>query len=360
MTNKTYHSFGRNEKDYMERHLWLDGDIDVARYDKVKYPQFRKLAKEQFSFLWGPEEISLAVDIRNFKKMEPHLQHIFTSNLKRQILLDSVQGRAPVEVLLPCASQPELENWIVWWNADENIHSESYTHMIRSLYNNPSEVFDTLRDIPEIEDCASAVTKFYDDLANYDGEYGSYEHKKLLWKCIHAINAIEAIRFYVSFACTYAFGKINQLPGCADIIRLINQDEELHRKGTTEMLKVMLKDDPDYVKIKEETDDEVAAMFVATAEQECSWADYLFKDGAMLGLTAPLLKDYIEWLSHRRMKAVGLKSPYSPPKDSPLPWVDDQLNEGDTQKSPQEEELTSYTKGQVKQDFSIDDLGFSI
>lgn len=356
----SYETFPTQQKHYLDRHMWLDGSVDIARYDKLKFPQFHKLTKEQLSFLWTPEEISLSTDVKNFKTMDPHLEHIFTANLKRQILLDSVQGRAPVEVLLPLVSQPEMERWIITWSCDEEIHSDSYTHMIRSMYTNPSVVFDELRDIPEIEECASDISKHYDNLANFDGEYGSYEHKTLLWMCINAINALEGVRFYVSFACTYAFGRIGLLPGSSDIIRLINQDEELHRKGTTEMLKAMLKDDPDYVQIKKEQDDNVREMFMEVVKQECDWADYLFKHGAMLGLTSPMLKEYINWLAHRRMKSVGVEPGYTVNKADPLPWVSAQLNEGDTQKSPQEEELTAYQKGSVKQDFDTSDLGFTL
>lgn len=359
-TEKKYESFGKQEKYHTDRNMWFDGGVDVARYDTMKYPVFFNLTKEQRSFIWSPEEISLKTDMRNFKKMEPHLQHIFTSNIKRQILLDSVQGRAPVEVLMPLCSLPELESWIITWTHSEAIHSESYTYIIRALYNNPSEVFDSLRDIEEIEDCAEDVTRFYDDLANYGGEFGSYEHKTLLWKCINAINALEAVRFYVSFACTYAFGKNGILPGCADEIRLINLDEDLHRKGTTEMLKLMLRDDPDYVTIREECEEDVTKMFVDVIEQECAWADYLFKEGAMLGLTAPLLKEYVRWVGTRRMRSVGLKSPYTIGKSNPLPWVDEQINESAQQKSPQEEELTAYEKGKISQDFDPSNLGFDL
>lgn len=350
-TNHTYQSFGKQSKKHTEKNMWFDGGVDIARYDTMKYPQFFNLTKEQRAFIWSPEEISLKTDMRNFKNMDDHLKHIFTSNIKRQILLDSVQGRAPVEVLLPLCSLPELETWIVTWAHSETIHSESYTYIIRALYNDPSEVFDTIRDIPEIEDCAEDVTKFYDDLANYTGTFGDYEHKKLLWKCINAINALEAVRFYVSFACTYAFGKIGLLPGCSDEIRLINLDEDLHRKGTTEMLKLMLREDNDYVKIKEECSEEVTNMFVEVVEQECNWADYLMKEGAMLGLTAPLLKEYVRWVGTRRMKSVGITSPYKVGKNNPLPWVDEQIDEGASQKSPQEEELTAYEKGRINQDF---------
>lgn len=356
-------SFPKQTKSHLEKNMWFDGGVDIARYDRVKYPFFLNLAKDQQAATWGPEEIGLGTDIKNFhdKTMMPdHYEHIFTANLKRQILLDSIQGRSPLEVLLPICSLPELELWIIRWSAFEAIHSETYTYMIRALYNNPSAIFDTLRDIPEIEECARDVSGFYDSLANFKGKYGGYDHKRELWKCLNAINALEAVRFYVSFACTYAFGRNGILPGCADEIALINHDEELHRKGTTEMLKLMLREDDDYAKIRDEVEDEVQEMFVEVVEQECRWADYLFQHGGMLGLTSDLLKEYVRWIGSKRMKGVGLKSPYKVSQSHPLPWVLDKTDASAAQKSPQEEALTAYEKGRVKQDFDPSALSFDL
>ncbi|MBG24097.1 MAG: ribonucleotide-diphosphate reductase subunit beta [Idiomarinaceae bacterium] len=344
-------TFPTQTKSHTEKEMFFDDGVDVARYDVVKYPVFSRLSKEQFGFTWGPEEISLAADVVNFRKFDAAKEHIFTANLKRQILLDSIQGRGPLEALLPICSLPELENWFIRWSASEVVHSETYVYMIRALYTNPSYVFDNLRSIPEIEECAASITPYYDNLIHFDGEYGSKAHRKALWMCLNAINALEAVRFYVSFACTYAFGKAGLLTGCADEIRLINQDEDLHRKGTTEMIKHLLKENPIYTEIRDECEEEVTQMFVDVIEQECAWADYLFKEGSMLGLTAPLLKEYVRWVGTKRMRGVGLKSPYKISQHNPLPWVDEYVNEANSQKSPQEEGLTSYEKGRVVQDF---------
>ena len=231
------------KKSHLERTCFFDEEVDVARYDKVRYPQFEKLTEKQMSFFWRPEEIELSKDSKDFKGLSDHEKHIFTSNLKRQILLDSVQGRAPSLAFLPVCSLPELETWIQTWTFFETIHSRSYTHIIRNVYSDPSRVFDEMLDIPEILDCAGSISKYYDKLIKLNNHCGLFEHdtlsgifgysdlykhKKALWLCLNAVNALEGVRFYVSFACSWNFAELKKMEGNAKIIKLIARDENIH------------------------------------------------------------------------------------------------------------------------------------
>jgi ribonucleoside-diphosphate reductase beta chain len=364
-----------NRADHTKVTAFLDpsGGPTIQRYDALKYKQFDQLTDKQLGFLWRPEEIDVYTDAKDFKGLSEHEQHIFTSNLKRQILLDSVQGRAPVEAFSPIVSLPELENWIITWTFSETIHSRSYTHIIRNIYSNPSKIFDELMDIKEIVDCAEDISKYYDDLIETSAYYkllgvgthtvngkkvvvDLYELKKLLWLALMSVNILEGVRFYVSFACSWAFAENKKMDGNAQIIKLIARDENLHLASTQMLLKVLKKDDPDFVKIAEETEAECIQMFVDAVNQEKEWADYLFKDGSMLGINRQLLDDYIEWICNRRMQNVNLPSPYKVPRDNPLPWTQKWISGADVQVAPQETEITSYISGGTKQD--IDDDSF--
>jgi ribonucleoside-diphosphate reductase beta chain len=368
-----------NRVDHTTVKMFLDpsGGPTIQRYDQLKYKSFDKLTDSQLGFFWRPEEVDIYQDAKDFKSLTTHEQHIFTSNLKRQILLDSVQGRAPVEAFNPIVSLPEIENWIQTWTFSETIHSRSYTHIIRNVYSNPSKVFDEMMDIEEIVDCAGDISKYYDDLITMSSWYNLlgegrhaingdivvvdlYELKKLLWLTLMSVNILEGVRFYVSFACSWAFAELKKMEGNAKIIKLIARDENLHLGSTQLMLRTLKKDDSDYIKIAEETRDECIKMFVDAVDQEKAWADYLFKDGSMIGLNAQLLSEYIEYICTRRMKNVDLESPYNV-KNNPLPWTQKWISGAEVQVAPQETEITSYVSGGTKQDVSTDTFkGFSL
>lgn len=331
-----------NISSYDGRTMFFDKAMGVSRYDVQKYPIFEKLTEKQNGFFWQPTEVECMRDAKDFKTLNRHEQHIFTSNLKRQILLDSVQGRAPIEALLPVCSLPELETWITTWSYFETIHSRSYTHIIRNIYSNPSEVFDGMLDIPEITDCARDISRYYDNLIAKKSPYS-------LWLCLNAINALEGIRFYVSFACSWAFAEVKKMEGNAKIIKFIARDENIHLAATQQMLKLLPKDDAIYADIKIAAEEEVVYIFNQVVEQEKAWAKYLFRTGSMIGLNEQLLCDYVEWIAHKRMTSIGLPSPYKG-GTNPLPWTQKWISGSEVQVAPQETEITSYLVGGVNKD----------
>jgi len=335
--------------------------VNIARYDKQRYSIFEKMTDKQLGFFWRPEEVDIARDSKDFKALSEQEQHIFTSNLKRQILLDSVQGRGPVEAFLPICSLPELENWLVTWSFFETIHSRSYTHIIRNVYNDPSKVFDEMLDIKEIVDCAGSISKYYDDLISYNNDtenlkkrikYDQYKHKKLLWLAINAVNALEGIRFYVSFACSWAFAELKKMEGNAKIIKFIARDENVHMASTQQLIKILPKEDEDFKKIATECEDEVRQIFKDVIDQEKAWAKYLFKDASMIGLNDELLCNYIDWLGNKRLYAIGLSNERG--GSDPLPWTQKWISGAEVQVAPQETEITSYIIGGIKKDIDDD------
>lgn len=368
-----------NKIDSTKAKTFLDpsGGVVIARYDKQKHPMFDNLTEKQLGFFWRPQEVDISRDGKDFKDLSEHEKHIFTSNLKRQILLDSVQGRAPNDAFLPLVSIPELEVWIQTWAFSETIHSRSYTHIIRNVYSNPSTVFDDILNIQEIIDCAEDISKYYDDLIEYTGWYNLlgegthtvngkqivvdlYELKKKIWLCINSVNALEGIRFYVSFACSWAFAELKRMEGNAKIIKLICRDENLHLASTQYLLKVLPKEDPQFQKIKEETQAECEQMFMDVVEQEKQWAEYLFQDGSMIGLNRELLCEYVDWIACRRAATVGLNIPIKV-RNNPLPWTEKWISGADVQVAPQETEITSYVIGGVKKDVTKDTFsGFTL
>jgi ribonucleoside-diphosphate reductase beta chain len=363
----------KNKSSHTESKAFLDpnGGVTIQRYDTLKYPAFDKFTDKQLGFFWRPEEIDVMKDSKDFKALTEHEQHIFTSNLKRQILLDSVQGRAPVEAFGPIVSLPELENWIITWTFSETIHSRSYTHIIRNIYSNPSKIFDELLDIAEIVDCAGDISRYYDELIAfnnnmftdpiaYNGLGNEYDHKKALWLALMSVNILEGVRFYVSFACSWAFAELKKMEGNAKIIKLIARDENLHLGSTQLLLKTLRKDDSDFDKIAAETEADCVKMFVDAVEQEKAWANYLFKDGSMLGLNNQLLCEYIEYIAARRMISVSLPKVYNQ-STNPLPWTQKWIAGSEVQVAPQETEISSYTIGAVKQDVDSNTFkGFSL
>jgi ribonucleoside-diphosphate reductase beta chain len=347
------------KKSHLEKNMFLDEAVDIARYDQLKYPSIEKITDKQLGFFWRPEEVDVSKDKKDFNSCTDHEKHIFTSNLKRQILLDSVQGRDPAIAFLPISSIPEIENWVMTWTFFETIHSRSYTHIIRNVYANPSEVFDNIMDSKEISDCATDISKYYDDLEQRNQispGYGSYEHKKSLYMAMMAANALEGIRFYVSFACSWAFAELKKMEGNAKIIKFIARDENVHLAATTNIIKNFTKEDPDMVKIADEMKVEVEKLFVDVIEQEKAWAKYLFKDGSMIGLNERLLGDYVEFIGCKRMRALGIHCPYTVSKTNPLPWTEKWIGGGNVQVAPQETEITSYVTGGVKQDVSAETM----
>ena len=369
----------QNKTDHTKALAFMDpaGGVAIQRFDMLKYKQFDKLTDKQLGFFWRPEEVDVTKDSNDFKNLTDHERHIFTSNLKRQILLDSVQGRAPVEAFGPLVSIPELEAWIQTWTFSETIHSRSYTHIIRNVYSDPSKVFDGMMDIEEIMECADDISECYDqliDMTSYFNLLGEgthtvngnevvidkYEIKKLLYKTLMSVNILEGVRFYVSFACSWAFAELKKMEGNAKIIKLIARDENLHLGSTQTLLKLLPKDDPDYIQIAKETEAECIQMFVDAVEQEKAWANYLFKDGSMIGLNAQLLSDYVDWLTCKRMTAVGLNCGIKP-GSNPLPWTAKWIAGAEVQVAPQETEISSYVIGGTKQDVDSDTFkGFSL
>lgn len=351
------------------------GSCGIARYDQVKYPEIEHMTNKQIGFFWRPEEVDLNTDRGDFQKLSDNEKHIFTSNLKRQILLDSVQGRAPSATFAPVTSLPEMETWAQTWSFFETIHSRSYTHIIRQVYSNPGAVFNTINDIQEIVDCAKDISAYYDSFITASQYYqllgvgthtvngkkvvvDLYDLKKKLWLVLNSVNILEGIRFYVSFACSWAFAENKSMEGNAKIIKLIARDENLHLGVTQQMIRhILIEDDADYAKIKDECAEEVLGMFHSAIEQEKSWAAYLFKGGSMLGLNEAYLNEYVDYIAAQRMKALGIKPDFDFPAKDPFPWTASWISSKSVQVAPQETEITSYINGGVKQDASESDFG---
>ena len=364
----------KKNRDHTKSLAFLDseGAIGMQRFDTLKYRQFDKLTDKQLGFFWRPEEVDVLRDAKDFKDLTAWEQHIFTSNLKRQILLDSVQGRSPSLGFLPITTLPEVETFITTWTFSETIHSRSYTHIIRNIYSDPGRVFDEMLEIEEIMQCATDITKYYDELVEYSNYYqmlgvgthtvngktitvDEYELKKKLWLALASVNVLEGIRFYVSFACSWAFAELKKMEGNAKIIKFIARDENVHLAFTQQLLKLLPQDDADFVKIKEETQAELVAMYEGAVAQEKAWAHYLFKDGSMIGLNEQLLCDYVEWIAHKRMTAIGLPNSYKG-GSNPLPWTQKWIAGAEVQVAPQETEISSYVVGGTKQDVTENTL----
>ena len=367
-----YTSFNKKKFDAFTQPMFLGECVNVARYDEQRYPMFERLIEKQLSFFWRPEEVDLSKDRKDFNALPAHEQHIFLSNLKYQTLLDSVQGRSPNVVLLPLVSLPELETWIETWAFSETIHSRSYTHIIRNVINDPRIVFDDIVENPFIVKRAEKVTEYYDDLLEYATFYlqhGAGDHvlngekvvitkrelKKKIFLTIVSVNVLEAIRFYASFACSFAFAERAIMEGNAKVIRLIARDEALHLSGTQFMINQLANgaDDPEFAEIALETRQQVIDIFREAAEQEMEWAEYLFKDGSMIGLNKDILCQYIEYITDSRLKDVGYPTLYNR-TTNPLPWMDSWLNSDSVQVAPQETEITSYLVGAIDSEVDAD------
>jgi len=370
----SYQSFNPKDVDQLLQNMFFGEGVNIARYDQQRHPIFEKLIEKQIGFFWRPEEVDLSRDRIDFQKLTEAEKHLFISNLKYQILLDSVQGRSPNVAFLPIVSLPELETWIETWSFFETIHSRSYTHIIRNIMNAPEDVFGNIVNIKEIRERAHDVSKYYDDLilaVNHlqsrgegllviDGkEFDTRPRamKKRLYLCMNSVNALEAVRFYVSFACTFAFSERKLMEGNGKIIRLIARDEAVHLTSTQHVLNLWAsgKDDPEMAEIAAECHEEARQIFISAVEQEKLWADYLFSKGSMIGLNANILKDYVEWIATQRMGAIGMESPYTV-SSNPLPWMNQYLHSDNVQVAPQESEISSYLVGAVDSNVSKDDF----
>ncbi len=362
--------FNTNKVNAMKQPMFFGAPLGVQRYDQYKYPVFEKLTQQQLGYFWRPEEVSLQKDRADYQTLRPEQKHIFTSNLKYQILLDSVQGRGPGMAFSPYCSLPELEAAMNIWQTMEMIHSRSYTYIIKNVYPDPTEVLDTIIDDEKIIERAQSVTKAYDDFINAAQEYGTgnwwkedwrdspsaewtlRDLKRKLYRAVMNVYILEGIRFYVSFACSFAFGELKMMEGNAKIIGLIARDESQHMTITMNMIKNWQKgDDPEMMGIMEEEEQNVIQMFRDCVEEEKNWAEYLFKDGSMIGLNDKLLKNYVEWVANRRMKSINMKPVFDQPiSNNPLPWTEHWLNSKSMQVAPQETEVESYVIGGIKQD----------
>ncbi|MCX8746216.1 ribonucleotide-diphosphate reductase subunit beta [Snodgrassella sp. B3800] len=370
-----YSTFCQKPNNALTEPMFFGQPVNVARYDQQKFDIFEKLIEKQLSFFWRPEEVDVSRDRIDYANLPEHEKHIFISNLKYQTLLDSIQGRSPNVALLPLVSIPELETWIETWSFSETIHSRSYTHIIRNIVNDPSIVFDDIVQNKHIIARAEEIACYYDDLIEYTQYYnllGIGEHqingktvvidlhelKKKLYLCLMCVNVLEAIRFYVSFACSFAFAERELMEGNAKIIKLIARDEALHLTGTQQMLNLMRTgaDDPEMAQIAAETEEECFQLFRRAAMQEKDWAEYLFKDGSMIGLNKEILGQYVEYITNLRMQAVGLPPAFEHAKQNPIPWINAWLSSDNVQVAPQEVEVSSYLVGQIDAELSEDDL----
>ena len=373
--------FNTNAVDTTKGQMFFGPPLGVQRYDKFKYPIFDRLTQTQLGFFWRPEEVSLQKDRGDYPQLTKAQKHIFTSNLKYQILLDSVQGRGPGMAFMPYCSLPELEGCMNIWQTMEMIHSRSYTHIIKNVYSDPSEVFDTILEDEKILERARSVTKAYDDFINYAHEYDQSnawkddmrthpnsewtlrDLKRKLYRAVANVYILEGIRFYVSFACSFAFGELKLLEGSAKIISLIARDESQHTTVTQNILNKWKEgDDPDFIEIVKEEEEHVYEMFKQCVEEEKEWAKYLFKDGSIIGLNDVLLQNYVEWTANKRLKSIGLKAIFDTPMaNNPLPWTAHWLSSKGLQVAPQETEVESYMIGSIKQDVKKDTFsGFKL
>ena len=373
--------FNTEQVNTKKQPMFFGKPLGIQRYDSYKYPIFDKLTTQQLGYFWRPEEVSLQKDRGDYQTLRDEQKHIYTSNLKYQIMLDSVQGRGPGLAFLPYCSLPELEACMTVWEFMEMIHSRSYTYIIKNIYSDPSEVFDTIITDERILERAKSVTESYDDFINAAQNYGSSDQwmyqlenvplakdtlndvKRKLYRAIANVNILEGIRFYVSFACSFAFGELKLMEGSAKIISLIARDENQHLALTQNIMNKWREgDDPEMQQIAKEEEEWVYAMFDRAVNEEKRWADYLFKDGSMIGLNDKLLQQYVEWIANRRLKAIGLKPQYDiAANNNPLPWTQHWISSKGLQVAPQETEVESYVVGGIRQDVKKDTFsGFKL
>ena len=373
--------FNTAEVDTKKQPMFFGKPLGIQRYDSYKYPAFENLTKSQLGYFWRPEEVSLQKDRGDYQTLRPEQKHIYTSNLKYQTMLDSVQGRAPGMAFAPFCSLPELEGCMKVWEFMEMIHSRSYTYIMKNVYSNPSDVFDTILRDEKIIERAASVTESYDEFINQAHAWGQgnfwqetarsspsaqwclKDLKRSLYRAVANVNILEGIRFYVSFACSFAFGELKLMEGSAKIISLIARDENQHLAITQNIINNWRKgDDPDMLEVVKEEEEWTCEMFSRCVDEEKRWAEYLFKEGTMIGLNDKLLMQYVEWIANKRMRSIGLKPLYDIPiKNNPLPWTEHWISSKGLQVAPQETEVESYVVGGIKQDVKKDTFsGFKL
>lgn len=367
--------FNTTNHDYLKEPMFFGAELNTARYDVNRYPVFDKLVETQLSFFWRPEEVSLTKDSIDYKHLTEHERFIFLSNIKYQTLLDSVQTRSPNLAFLPFVSLPEVELAVVTWTFFEGVHSRAYSYIMRNLVPNPAEIFDTIVIDPAILERAVSVTKAYDDFIEYSRWYqvlGEGKHevvqrqpdghgakklyvdvsmrelKRRLFLAMVSVNILEGVRFYASFACSFAFKEVSKMEGNAKIIALIARDEFQHLAVTQNLIKIWRRgeDDAEMREVIEESEVQVYELFDAAVDQEKRWCDHLFQHGSIIGLNATLLKGYVEHIANKRLRTLGYRHRYETTKN-PLGWVDKHLNSEGNQPAPQETEIESYLVGQV-------------
>ena len=373
--------FNTEQVNTKKQPMFFGKPLGIQRYDSYKYPVFDKLTTQQLGYFWRPEEVSLQKDRGDYHTLRPEQKHIYTSNLKYQIMLDSIQGRGPGMAFIPYCSLPELEACMEVWGFMEMIHSRSYTYIIKNVYSDPSEVFDKIVTDERILERASSVTESYDDFIRSAQMWGTgsmwqddfrqspsaqweiKDVKRKLYRAVANVNILEGIRFYVSFACSFAFGELKLMEGSAKIISLIARDENQHLAITQNILnKWRDGDDPEMKQIMKEEEEWTYKMFDRAVNEEKRWADYLFKDGSMIGLNDKLLQQYVEWIANRRLKAIGLKPQYDiAATNNPLPWTQHWISSKGLQVAPQETEVESYVVGGIKHDVTASTFaGFNL
>ena len=351
------------ETNYLDRKMFLDGTVTMQRFDKVKYPKIQQYEKVQRGFFWVPEEIDVTKDRQDMKAASPSGRHAFTSNLLRQTTLDSEQGRAPLQIFGPVVSLPEMESLLsIWGMFETNLHSNSYSHIIRGVYPNPSEIFDEVHQNQEIINMAASIGRYYGalDELNIRKASGKHvdviEHKKAIWMALHASYALEAIRFMVSFATSFAMMENKIFMGNGTIIGLILQDELLHKEWTAYILNQVCKEDPDFAMIRDEMVDEVYAMYEEVIQEEKNWAVYLFKEGPIIGLNVKILHLFVDWTAKESLEAIGIKYRGEAPKSHPIPWFLKHVKQETKQTALQELESTDYVIGSLTPTIDYDGL----
>ena len=355
--------FNKKNVDFTKNKIFFGEELNTQRFDEFKYPIFDKLTQTQLGFFWRPEEVSLQKDRSDYLQLNDAQKHIFTSNLRYQTLLDSVQGRAPSIAFLPFVTLPELESCIITWDFMETIHSRSYTHIIKNVYADPSDIFDTIIDEPAIIKRAEMVTEKYDKFIELGRrqllglKVDEYELYKALYLALISVNILEGIRFFVSFACSFGFGELKLMEGSAKIISFIARDEAQHLAVSQHILKAYKNQENDKImnRVMKDCEQEVYAMYEDAVAQEKEWAEFLFKEGSMIGLSVPLLGQYVEYIANKRLRAIGLNPIYDiSSANNPLPWTKHWFNSRGLQNAPQETEIESYVIGGIKQDVGDD------
>jgi ribonucleoside-diphosphate reductase beta chain len=367
--SRCYETFSRTRNDQLKEPMFLGQSVNIARYDQQKYNVFEKLIEKQLSYFWRPEEVNVTVDGIQYKQLSECETHIFLSNLKYQTLMDSIQGRSPNVLFLPIVSLPELETWIETWSFSETVHSRSYTYIIRAIELHPDVIFNDIVAHEEIKKRAESISYYYDQLhaqnilmdaaARFQNvNYDETTHMEAIYMALHAVHALEAIRFFVSFACSFAFAERGLMEGNAKIIKFIARDEMLHLIGTQRML-LNLADGSEgkkWAAIAKQCHSMADKVFEEVIEQEVAWTKYLFKSGSMLGLNEQILTDYVHYIAGIRMNDIGLKCPFSI-KSNPIPWIQTWLSSDDVQMAPQEVEMSSYLTNQVNVEMDSASLG---